>query len=412
MIRKSFFFFAVAALAVAGCDKIKLPFPRKKADVTPAPAPIAAVATPAPATPAPELAAPKPKENAPEPPARPVIDPHAQVVVLCYHRLEGKAGGPLSIDPELFEKQMQEIQDAGVAVISMQDFLAWRRGEKSIPPKSVIISIDDGYVSGYEVAWPILKKFGYPFTLFVYLNYINTGGKAITWDQLAELRDAGVEIGSHTVSHHDLRQKLTKFKGTYDEWLKDELERSKGTIEDRLGIRCATLAYVGGTTNAKIQEAARVAGYEAAFTVYGQRLGMTTDAMTLGRYDVKSKDAQGRDAFAVAISFQGMMAPSGEPAMAQDAAVSMVTQPMNNEVIGNARPELKTNLSTMGAFDAGTVEMRVSGVGLVPAKFDEESKTISFTPTMPLKPGGYTVIVTAKSGARKMETRWSFTYAP
>lgn len=412
MIRKSVFLFAVAALALTGCDKIKLPFPRKNAEATPTPVPLVAVATPPPATPAPEPATPKPKKKEPEPPPKPVIDPHAQVVVLCYHRLEGKAGGFLSIEPALFEKQMQEIKDAGLTVISMQEFLAYRRGEKNIPPKSVLITIDDGYVSSYDVAWPILKKFGYPFTMFVYLNYINSGGKAITWDQLAEMRDAGVEIGSHTVSHHDLRQKMPKFTGTYDEWLKDELDRSKRTIEDRLGIRCATLAYVGGTSNAKIQEAAKAATYEAAFTVYGQRLGMTTNAMTLGRYDVKSKDAQGRDAFSVAISFQGMMAPSGDPVLAQDAASSMVTQPMNNEVIGNPRPELKANLSTMGAFDAGTVEMRVSGVGLVPAKFDDETKNVSFTPTAPLKPGDYTVIVTAKAGARKLETRWSFSYAP
>ncbi len=54
----------------------------------------------------------------------------------------------------------------------MKDFLAWRRGEKSIPPKSAVITIDDGYVSGYAVAWPILKEFGYPFTMFIYTNYV------------------------------------------------------------------------------------------------------------------------------------------------------------------------------------------------------------------------------------------------
>ncbi len=83
---------------------------------------------------------------------------------------------------------MQQIKDAGFAVIPMQDFLAWRRGDKDIPPKCGVITIDDGYVSGYDTAWPILKKFGYPFTMFVYINYINSGGKSISWDQLG--RDA------------------------------------------------------------------------------------------------------------------------------------------------------------------------------------------------------------------------------
>ena len=414
MTRTSALLLAVAALAFVGCDKIKLPFPKKTAAAAPAPTPVAVVAaaaTPAPATPAPEPPKPKPKKT-PEPPPKPAIDVHAEVVVMCYHRLEGKAGGGLSIEPALFEKHMQEIKDAGLNVISMQDFLAWRRYEKNIPPKSVLITIDDGYVSGYHVGWPILKKFGFPFTMFVYLNYIGTGGKSVTWDQLAEMRDAGVEIGCHTVSHLDLKRKPSKVAGAYEDWLKDELERSKKTIEDRLGIRCATLAYPFGLHNAKVHEACKAAGYEAAFTTYGQRLGINTNALTLGRYDVTTKDAQGKDSFSVGLSFQGMMAPGGDPVMGQDAAASMVTQPMNNEVISDPKPLMKANLETMGAFDASTLEMRVSGLGLVGAKYDEEAKTISFTPTAPLRPGNYTVIVAAKNGAQRIETRWTFIFAP
>ena len=190
----------IAVVSLSGCGKFKLPTFGKKAPATPVP--VAAAATPPPATPAPEPAqAEKPR------PARESIDTHAQVVVLCYHRLEGKAGGGLSIEPGLFKKQMQEIKDRGLAVISMQDFLAWRRGEKTIPPKSVLITIDDGYLSGYEVGFPVLKEYHYPATYYIYTEYVNKGGKSMTWEQLAELRDAGMEIGCHTVSHLDLRRK-------------------------------------------------------------------------------------------------------------------------------------------------------------------------------------------------------------
>ena len=68
---------------------------------------------------------------------------------------------------------MQALKDNGIAVIPMKDFLAWRQGEKNIPPRSCIITIDDGYVSGYSVAWPILKRNGYPCTMFIYTNYVN-----------------------------------------------------------------------------------------------------------------------------------------------------------------------------------------------------------------------------------------------
>ncbi len=403
MTRKIALLLLALTLPFAGCDKIPgLKNLKKKpvAEATPEPVPVA-VAEPVVAEP-----------GAPVEPPPPAIDTRAQVVVLCYHRLEGKAGGALSIEPALFEQQLQKIKESGAEVVSMQDFLAWRRGEKNIPPKSVVITIDDGYVSGYDVGWPLLKKYGYPFTMYVYLNYIEKGGKSVTWSQLAEMRDAGVDIGSHTVSHQDLRRKPSKGAGDYETWLKDELERSKQVIEEKLGIKCATLAYPFGLHNDKVHAAVRAAGYEAAFTTYGARLGMTTDAMTLGRYDVTTKDARGTDSFTVAISFQGMAAPGGAPVMAQDAAVSTITEPLNGEVITNPTPTLKVNLATMGALDAGSIVMRVSGLGAVEAQYNEASKNLSYTVPNPLRPGGYTVIVGAKSKGRPVETRWSFTFNP
>lgn len=403
-----------ATLPLTGCKKLKEVTDRRKA--TPTPAPVVAVATPAPT--------PEPKPKAPASPPKISVDPHAEVVVLCYHRLEGKAGGSLSIEPALFEEQMQKIKDSGIPVIGMQDFLAWRRGEKNIPPKSIIITIDDGYVSSYDVGWPILKKYGFPFTMYVYLTYINIGGKSITWQQLAEMRDAGVDIGSHTVLHADLKFKPKRLTGSqlpmsstvmpmdYDTWLKFELEHSKHVIEDKLGIKCSTIAYPYGLNNEKVREAAAAAGYEAAFTTYGARLGITTPAMGLGRYDVTTKDARGVDSFTVGISFKGMAAPGGETAMAQEAATSMITEPMNGETVVTPKPTIKANLATMGELDQGTVVMRISGVGIVPAKFDPSTGDISFAVAQPLKVGSYRVIISAKSNGRPVETGWSFNYSP
>jgi peptidoglycan/xylan/chitin deacetylase (PgdA/CDA1 family) len=78
-------------------------------------------------------------------------------MILCYHRFEDRPHDGLAISPAEFRAQMQTLKDNGIAVIPMKDFLTWRTGEKNIPPRSCIITIDDGYVSGYSVAWPILK---------------------------------------------------------------------------------------------------------------------------------------------------------------------------------------------------------------------------------------------------------------
>ena len=169
------------------------------------------------------------------------------------------------ITPEAFEAQMQELQGQEIPVIKMQDFLAWKRGEKAIPPRAAIITIDDGWKSGYEVAWPILKKFNYPFTLFIYTEGIKGGkyggGEAMSWDQLAEMRDAGVDIQAHSATHQDLRKpydKATKRKlnpEEYTEWLDAEVGGSKATLEQKLGIRVNCFAVPFGYYNDRVKEA-------------------------------------------------------------------------------------------------------------------------------------------------------------
>jgi len=379
------------SLLLAGCKK-------------PAPEPV--VPEVAEATPAPT------PEPTPEPTPTP-IDLNAQVIVFCYHRFEDKPKDSLAIKPEEFEAQMQAIKDAGIEVISMQDFLAWRRGEKSIPAKSAIISIDDGYISGYSIAWPILKKFGYPFTMFIYTDYVKggakSGGQSMTWEQLAEMRDAGVDIQSHTVSHSALNARKGKTDEQYREWLLGELAGSKQALEDKLGIQVTSLAYPYGLHNETVRGVAKEAGYEAAFTVYGQRVGHGADATMIGRYAIESTKPQ---VFQQAIAFTGPVGGSAGAAAVMPAAATMVTQPMDGETVSDPSPEIKVNLATLGNIDPKSVSMRLSGLGLVPAQYDPETKTLSYKLTQKMYARQITVIVGATANGRKVETRWSFNIGP
>src|SRR5437588_11536450 len=144
-------------------------------------------------------------------PKKVAVDQTAQAIVFGYHRFVNQVHRPdTEITPQAFEQQMQELKNRGITVIPMQDFLAWKRGEKNIPPRCAVISFDDGWKSQYEVAWPIMKKFGYPFTMFIYTEGVRGGhfggGEAITWEQLAEMRDAGIDIEAHSATHQDLRE--------------------------------------------------------------------------------------------------------------------------------------------------------------------------------------------------------------
>ena len=345
----------------------------------------------------------------PTPTPVPVIDRSAKVMVLLYHRFEDRPKDSLSIPPVEFRQNMEELKKDGISVISMKDFLAWRRGEKSIPPKSAIITIDDGYTSAYSVAWPILKELGYPFTMFIYTNFVNVGGKSMTWAQLEEMRDAGVDIESHTISHHDLRH-APKRGDDYTAWLHNEIYGSKEILEQKLGIKIVAFAFPYGTHNEVVRKMAKEAGYEALFTVYGQHMGFDAPMDQLGRY---AFDARHREIFKMAVNFGANEVAVPSAVVANEVpSTSMVTQPANDEHTRNPRPTIKANMASLGDVDPNSVQMRISGLGLVPAKYDAQSKSASYEVTQNLIPRAYTVILSAKAQGKRVETRWNFTVDP
>lgn len=332
----------------------------------------------------------------------------SQVAVIGYHRFENPAKDPLAIPPEQFRKQMQEIKDAGIPVISMDDFLAWRKGEKTLPEKSVIITIDDGYNCTYHHAWPILKEFGYPFTFYVYSGYIGTGGRAVTWDQLAQLRDAGVDIGGHSVSHDNLIKPRRVKPDDYDGWLANEFSGIKDLLKEKLGIEAKTFAYPYGIQNEKVRQAGTAAGYQALFTVSGKKVTKDTPAAEIGRYVVQSDKPQ---TFSAALHFgASQMTPGSKPAGAsvQTSGPSLEVTPAHGSTIADDRPEISLNLSGIPDIDPKSIEMRISGIGQVPANFDPVSSVVSYRPTQRLHAQKITVQVKAKSGKQRTDTAWEF----
>lgn len=400
------FVFFLFLLGLLACEKRD---PRAKNDAMASQSPASSVAPGSSMTPA-ALPASSPS---PKPPA---IDLNAQVVIFGYHRFVNSIKHPdTEITPAAFEEQMKELKDKGISVIGLQDFLAWKRGEKAIPARAAIISFDDGWRSQYDVAWPILKKYGYPHTMFIYTEGVRGGhyggGEAISWEQLAEMRDAGVDIQAHSETHPDLRKpydKIAKKKldpTEYEQWLENEIGRSKRTLEEKLGIRVNCFAVPYGNINDRVREVAKKEGYEAVFTVYGQRLTYNAPGNSLGRYLIEANKPK---VFTEALNFAGAISGGAAP-VTEVGTAELTTQPANGETVKTALPLIKAHLASMGPLDEGSVQMRVSGLGLVPATYDAKAQTIAYQVTQRLRDPTCTVFITGKSGGKKVEARWAFT---
>src|SRR5881398_3623193 len=374
-----------------------------------------------PATSSPAAAAASPAATPPKI-TKAVVDQTAQTIIFCYHRLVDKIRYPgTEITPADFEAQMKQLKDAGITVISMQDLLAWRRGEKNIPPRCAVVSFDDGWKSQYEVAWPIMKKYGYPFTMFIYTEGVRGGslgvGEAITWEQLADMRDNGVDIEAHTATHQDLREghtitlnaggkrSRTKLTGPqYEQWMQNEVVGAKQLLEQRLGIKVNCFAVPFGNYNEHVKELARNAGFEAMFTVYGQPITFTSPMDSIGRYAIEAnKPKVFEDAVKMIATSTG-----GGAAVAEVGAKDLATQPADGETVHTALPLIKANLSPIGAIEPGSVQLRVSGLGVVPANYDPKSGTVSYQVTQKLHEKSCSVIISAKSQGKKVEAHWTF----
>ena len=387
------------------------PTPKPSATSPSTASPTASAPTKAPPSPAPKLG------------GKQVVDQTAQTIIFCYHRFVEKVRYPgTEITPAAFEAQMQMLKDKGITVISLQDYLAWRRSEKAIPPRCTVISFDDGWKSQYEVAWPIMKKYGYPLTLFIYTEGVRGGllggGEAITWEQLADMRDNGVDIQAHTATHQDLREghgimvfaagaKRTKTKLTgpqYEQWLQSEVVAPKQLLEQRLAIKVNCFAVPFGTYNDHVKEVARNAGYEAMFTVYGQPLTFNSPLDSLGRYAIEANKPK---VFADAVKMIGT-STGGAAAVAEVGTAQLQTQPADGETLRTSLPLIKANLSSMGQIDPASVQMRVSGLGVVPASYDAKTGTLAYQVTQKLRDKTCTVFISAKSEGKKVEAHWTF----
>jgi len=195
-------------------------------------------------------------------------DGYQVVPILCYHHFSENCSSNTCIPTHIFDQQMKYLKDNGFRVIGLSELLGFLQYRHAIPKKSVAITIDDGFRSGYEIAYPILKKYGFTATFFVYTDFVDTSKNSITWDQLRELKKDGFEIGSHTLSHCDLtKEKEGEKDQVYLARITKELKSSKQIIDNKLEQDTIYLSFPYGTYNQTILRICEQEGYEIAVSV-------------------------------------------------------------------------------------------------------------------------------------------------
>ena len=208
------------------------------------------------------------------------------VPVLMYHRISDltpqEAKSPLmrdlTVSPAHFEEQVKYLVDNGFTCLLASTVETALREHRPLPEKAIAITLDDGYRDNFDCAYPILRKYNVPATIFLVTSTVDTEGH-LTWDNVHTMRPHPVGYGSHTVHHLDLPTLPT-------DQMDYELRESKRVLESRLLERITAIAYPSGSYNQAVTAKAREVGYLAGWKKGGGPVQPGADPYLLPRVRV------------------------------------------------------------------------------------------------------------------------------
>jgi peptidoglycan/xylan/chitin deacetylase (PgdA/CDA1 family) len=204
-----------------------------------------------------------------------------QVPVLTYHRVAPLSAAGLTdlkVDPANFVAELAALHAAGYHTIRQAQLFDALYARAALPPKPVVISVDDGYVDDVTRILPALKRFHMVATFFVITGRMSEPG-FLDAEQIRALDQAGMDVGDHTAHHVDLRM-LTSSE------LQMETAGSRRVLEHLLGHPVYFFAYPFGTYDDAVIAAVKAAGFTMAYTTAGGTTESTSAPLTMPRIHV------------------------------------------------------------------------------------------------------------------------------
>lgn len=212
------------------------------------------------------------------------VSPRYAVPIFTYHGFNYEKG-LMFVRPEIFEKQMRYLKEKGSNIISLDELVEGIKNKKKFAHNTVVITIDDGYKNNFTSAYPILKKYGFPATIFLITDDIGAKSELMAWDEVKEMSKNNISFGGHTRNHVYLPSVDN------EEILWDEIYGSKKAIEDHLKIPVDYFCYPKGGFTEKAEMFVKRAGYKGACTTNrGKHILNPMNVYELRRISIRDAD--------------------------------------------------------------------------------------------------------------------------
>ncbi len=202
------------------------------------------------------------------------------IPIFAYHRFGDSRYPSTNISDEVFSKQLKYLKENHFQVLTFGEAEnLWRSGKPS-PKKAVILTIDDGYLSFYTNAWPLLKKYGFNATIFIQTETVG-GGDFMRWSQIREIEKAGNEIGNHSASHaYFVNLSESKITSKF----KEDLLKSNADFKKHLGHLPEYYAYPYGEFTKDMELILKQKGIKAALVQQSGVFSESSDPYAIPRF--------------------------------------------------------------------------------------------------------------------------------
>ncbi len=211
------------------------------------------------------------------------------VPVLMYHSINPSASpeNRLAVTAGTFDRQMHFLKSRRYNVITLDALVDLIKNKKKIPPKTICITSDDGYKDNFTYAFPVLKKYNFPASMFIIVNEVGRpAGDRLSWDEIKTMQASGlVSFGSHTLGP----EPLVNFKS--GEEIKKQIFDSKKILEEKLGRKVAIFSYPEGLFDARIKQLVVDAGYSGAVATNPGKSYSDDDVFVLKRLRISENSA-------------------------------------------------------------------------------------------------------------------------
>ena len=297
----------------------------------------------------------------------------AYVSVLLYHRFDEDRYPTTTTSSAQFEQHLSYLKANGYTVISMDHLAECVEGRRPLPDRAVVITIDDGFISEYERAVPLLRKYGYPFALFVSTGSVGATAY-VSWEQLRQVQARGGTIGCHTHTHPRLITMTA-------EEVKRETLGSKDVLEKNLGHPVRYFAYPFGQYDERVRSVVKKAGFRLMLSSDPGSVGQGAEFDRIPRQAIVGSEMNLKD------FVRKLETPPLE-----------VTgrHPLPGTLPSRTIPGISITIKNPGAYEPSQINMFLSEKGRLDARFDTKTGVLSLMGPVHLTRKTNRIIVSAR----------------